>query len=140
MRTPPLCSIGRLFDLRLDGLMHAANVLAGLKLVIAAGFLAYAIEFARALVVGREVDRETLDVVLMAAAGAIAVWAMPALAFVDAGLIRLHATQLVLIAGAVVVIVIERQIEQAIPTDSLVPRYKFAYGRDVRQRAVMDVK
>ena len=50
-------AIGRLLDLRLDGLMHAANLLAGLKLVIAAGFLAYAIEFARAFVVGREVNR-----------------------------------------------------------------------------------
>src|SRR5439155_11518724 len=85
----------------------------GIKLVIAAGFLAYAIEFARAFVVGREVNRETLEFVLMLSAGAMAVWAMPALALADAGLIRLHATQLVLVAGAVVVIVIERQIEQA---------------------------
>ena len=106
-------AIGRLLDLRLDGLMHAANLLAGIKLVIAAGFLAYAIEFARAFVVGREVNRETLEFVLMLAAGAMAVWAMPALAVADAGLIRLHATELVLVAGAVVVIVIERQIEQA---------------------------
>lgn len=106
-------AIGRLFDLRLEGLMQTANVLAGIKLVIAGGFLAYVIEFARALVVGREVNRETLDLMLMLAAGAIAVWAMPGLVFGDAGLIRLHATQLVLIAGAVVVIVIERQLEQS---------------------------
>jgi hypothetical protein len=108
--------VGRLFDLRFDGLMLTANVLAGIKLVIAAGFLAYVIEFARALAVGRDVDRATLDVVLMAAVGAILVWAMPALAFEDAGLIRLHATQLALVAGAVVVIVIERQIEQSAHT------------------------
>ena len=75
--------VGRLFDLRFDGLMLTANVLAGIKLVIAAGFLAYVIEFARALAVGRDVDRATLDVVLMAAVGAILVWAMPALAFDD---------------------------------------------------------
>jgi hypothetical protein len=110
--------VGQLFDLRLDGLMRTANALAGIKLVIAAGFLAYVIEFARALVVGREVNRETLNVVLMLAAGAILVWAMPALAFEDAGLIRLHATQLVLVAGAAVMIVIERQIEQSAPARS----------------------
>jgi hypothetical protein len=106
--------VGRFFDLQLDGLMRTANVLAGVKLVIAAGFLAYVIEFARALAVGREVDRETLDVVLIAAAGAIIVWALPTLAFEDAGLIRLHATQLALVAGAAVMIVVERQIEQSV--------------------------
>jgi undecaprenyl pyrophosphate phosphatase UppP len=105
--------VGRFFDLQLDGLMRTANVLAGVKLVIAAGFLAYVIEFARALAVGREVDRETLDIVLIAAAGAIIVWALPTLAFEDAGLTRLHATQLALVAGAAVMIVIERQIEQS---------------------------
>jgi uncharacterized membrane protein len=105
--------VGRFFDLQLDGLMRTANVLAGVKLVIAAGFLAYVIEFARALTVGREVDRETLDVVLIAAAGAIIVWALPTLAFEDAGLTRLYATQLALVAGAAVMIVVERQIEQS---------------------------
>jgi len=45
--------------------MHIANVLAGIKLVIAAGFVAYVIEFARSLAVGREVDRQTLEVVLI---------------------------------------------------------------------------
>ena len=106
--------VGRFFDLQLDGLMRTANVLAGVKLVIAAGFLAYVIEFARALAVGREVDRETLDVVLIAAAGAIIVWALPTLAFEDAGLTRHYATQLALVAGAAVMIVVERQIEQSV--------------------------
>ena len=110
--------VGRLFDLRLDGLMHIANVLAGIKLVIAAGFVAYVIEFARSLVVGREVDRQTLDVVLMLAAVAVVAWAMPALAIGDAGLIRLYATQLMLIASAAIVIVIERHIEQSAPATS----------------------
>jgi hypothetical protein len=114
--------VGRLFDLRFDGLMLIANVLAGIKLVIAASFLAYAIEFARALAVGREVNRETLNVVLMLAAGTIAIWAMPALAVGDASLIRLHATELALIAGAVVVIVIEEQIEQSAPAPEALPR------------------
>jgi hypothetical protein len=105
--------VGRLFDFGLDGLMRTASVLAGLKLVIATAFLAYLIEFARSLVVGRETDRQTLDVVLLLAVGAIAVWALPPLALQDTSLIRLCASQLMLVAGAVVVVVIERQIEQS---------------------------
>jgi hypothetical protein len=106
--------VGRLFDAGLNGLTNASSVLAGIKLVIAAGFLAYLIEFARALAVGREVDRSTCDVVLLLlAVGAIAVWALPPLALTDGALIRLCASQLVLVAGAVVVIMIERQIEQS---------------------------
>jgi hypothetical protein len=112
---------GKLFSFALDGLMATSSVLAGLKLVIAAGFLAYLIEFARALAVGREVDRGTLDVVLMLAAGAIAVWALPPLALTDPALIRLGASQLVLVAGAVVVIMIERQIEQSVQYRDLRP-------------------
>jgi hypothetical protein len=112
---------GKLFSFMLDGLMATSSVLAGLKLVIAAGFLAYLIEFARALAVGREVDRGTLDVVLMLAAGAIAVWAVPPLALTDPALIRLGASQLVLVAGAVVVIMIERQIEQSAQSRGLAP-------------------
>src|SRR4051812_11815779 len=64
-------NIGRLFDFALDGLMRTSSVLAGIKLVIATGFLAYLIEFARSLAVRREVDRATLDLVLMLAAVAI---------------------------------------------------------------------
>ena len=37
------------FDLTLEGLMRVSGALAGLKLVIAAGLLAYLIEFARAV-------------------------------------------------------------------------------------------
>jgi hypothetical protein len=105
--------VGRLFDFGLEGLMRTSSVLAGIKLVIAVGFVAYLIEFARSLAVGRAVDRNTLDAVLLLAVGAIAVWALPPLALKDAALIRLCASQLVLVAGAVVVILIERQIEQS---------------------------
>ena len=66
-------------DLGLTGLMHTSSVLAGLKFVIAIGFLAYLIDFARALVVGRDVNRETLDVVLVFAAATLMLWAWPAL-------------------------------------------------------------
>jgi hypothetical protein len=105
--------VGGLFEVTLDGRTSASAVLAGIKFVIAAGFFAYLIEFARALVVGREVDRSTLDVVLLMAVGAIAVWVLPPLALADGALIGLCASQLVLVAGAVVVITIERQIEQS---------------------------
>ena len=105
--------VRQLFDLGLDGLMRASSMLAGLKLVIAAGFVAYLIEFTRAFVVGREPNRETLDAVLALAVGAIVIWGLPALALDDAAQIRLHATQLLLLAGAVVVITVERHIEQS---------------------------
>jgi hypothetical protein len=106
----------QVFDLGLDGLVRTSNVLAGIKLVIAAGFVAYLIEFARSLVMRRDVDRGTHDVVLTLAVAATAIWAVPALALDDAGLIRLHATQVLLIAGAIVVIIVERHIEQSAPT------------------------
>ena len=93
--------------------------------MIAAGFLAYLIEFARALVVGRELNRETSDGVLGLAVIAVLVWTLPGLTLNDPGLIRLSATQLMLVAGAVVVITVERQIEEAsrrsLPAAALVP-------------------
>ena len=110
--------VGRLFDFGLAGLMRTSSVLAGVKLVIAVGFLAYLIEFARSLAVGRAVDRSTLDAVVLLALGAIALWALPPLALNDAALIRVCASQLVLVAGAVVVIMVERQIEQSAQTSA----------------------
>jgi len=98
-----------LFDFGMDGLVRTSNLLAGIKFVIAIGFFAYLIDFARALVVGREPNRETLDTVLVLAAGAIVVWAWPALASGDGGLIRLHVTQFLLLAGAMIVVSAERQ-------------------------------
>ena len=68
-----------MLDLGVDGLMRTANVLAAIKLVAAMAFVAYLIDFARALVVGREPDRETLDAVLVLAGAAIMLWAWPAL-------------------------------------------------------------
>jgi hypothetical protein len=102
-----------LFDFGLVGLVHTSNVLAGIKFVIATGFLAYLIDFVRAVVVGRDINRETLDVVLVLAAITLMFWAWPALDSGDAALIRLHATQFLLLAGAMSVILVERQIEEA---------------------------
>jgi hypothetical protein len=103
----------QVFDLGLDGLMRASNTLAAFKLVIAAGFVAYLIEFARALAVRREPNRETIDAVLVLAVVAIAIWTLPALALDDAALIRLSATQLLMVAGAVIVVMAERHVEES---------------------------
>ncbi len=73
------CSISAL-----DGLLRVSNVLAGIKFVVAIAFVAYLIEFARALVVRREPNRETLDAVLLLASVAIVLWAWPALGSGDA--------------------------------------------------------
>ena len=112
----------RLFDFGLDGLMRTANVLAALKLVIAAGFLAYLIDFSRALIMRREPNRETLDAVLLLAGFAIMLWAWPALGSGSGELIRLHATQFLLLTGAMIVILIERNMDEreAVPADDAV--------------------
>ena len=82
------------------------------KFVIAIGFLAYLIDFARALVVGREINRETRDGILVLAACALMFWAWPALMSGDSALIRLHATQFLLLLSPMIVIVFEIQIEE----------------------------
>jgi hypothetical protein len=98
------------FDLGIDGLMLVSGLLATLKLVIAAGFVAYLIEFARALVMRREPNQETLDIVLLLALGAIMLWAWPGFVLDDSGVTRLHATQFLLLSGAAIVILAERQM------------------------------
>src|SRR5262245_12515665 len=101
-----------LFDLGLDGLLRTSSFLAGIKFVIAIAFVAYLIDFARALAMRREPNRETLDAALLLAASGLMLWAWPALHSADGGLIRLHATQFLLLTGAMVVIAIERHVEQ----------------------------
>jgi hypothetical protein len=101
-----------LFDFGLAGLVHTSNVLAGIKFVIAIGFLACLIDFVRAVAVGRDINRETLDVVLVLAAITLRFWAWPALVSGDAALIRLHATQFLLLCGAMIVIVVERPLRR----------------------------
>jgi len=55
------------FDFGLVGLIRTSEMLAGLKMVVAAAFAAYLIEFARSLATRREPNRETVDVVLLLA-------------------------------------------------------------------------
>jgi hypothetical protein len=113
-----------LFDFGLDGLVRTANVLAGIKFVVAIAFLAYLIDFTRSLVVGREPNRETLDAALVLAASAFMLWAWPVLGSGDGTLIRLHATQFLLLIGAMIVISVERHLEEAAgaPQAAAVPR------------------
>jgi hypothetical protein len=100
------------FDLNLTGLVRTANVLAGIKLVIAVGFLAYLIEFARAVVMRREPNRETLDTVLALAACALMLWAWPALGSGSAALIRLEVSQFLMLTGAMIVLLVERHLDE----------------------------
>jgi hypothetical protein len=103
------------FDLGLTGLIRVSELLAGLKMVVAAAFVAYLIEFARALAMRREPNRETVDLALLLALVAAVIWIVPTLWLGDRDLIRLQATQFLLLAGAVVVIMIERQVELSEP-------------------------
>jgi hypothetical protein len=100
-----------LFNLGLTGLIRTASILAVVKLVIAMAFAAYLIELARALAVRREPDREIVDVVLLLALVAVGFWMVPALTQGDAVLIRLQATQFLLLVGAAIVITVERATE-----------------------------
>jgi hypothetical protein len=113
-----------LFDFGLDGLIRTSELLAGVKLVVAAAFAAYLIELARALVMEREPNRETLDVVLLLALAAAIFWIVPALMHGDPNLIRLQATQFLLLIGAAIVIAVERHLEhvaQARASGSVTP-------------------
>jgi hypothetical protein len=99
-----------LFDFGVEGLVRTSYVLSALKFVVAIGFLAYLIDFARALVVGRQPNRETLDTVLALAGASIMISALPVLGSGDGELIRLQAIQFLLLAGALLVIAVERRI------------------------------
>jgi hypothetical protein len=101
--------IRNLFDFSLAGLIRTSEMLAALKMVMAAAFVAYLIEFARALATGREPNRETVDSVLVLALSTVLIWVPATLALGDAGLVRLIAAQFLLLVGAAVVVMIERQ-------------------------------
>ena len=100
----------QLFDLGFNGLVLTSHILAGVKLVIVAAFASYLIEFARSLVMRRDADRETIDVVLILAVADIIICVLPALALGDAAVVRLYATQMLLVAGAITIIVVERHL------------------------------
>lgn len=109
-----------LFDFNYNGLVVVSHVLAGIKLVIVAAFVAYLIEFARSWVMRREADRETIDVVLILAAADIFVGILAAVALGEGAMVRLYATQMMLIAGAITVIIVERHVASEVPAPSRV--------------------
>jgi hypothetical protein len=100
-----------LFDLGLTGLVRTSEMLAGIKMVVAAAFLAYLIEFARGLATRREPNRETVDVVLLLALAVAVLWIVPTVMGGDPDLIRRQATEFLLLVGAAVVITVERHME-----------------------------
>jgi hypothetical protein len=100
-----------LFDFNLDGLIRISNGLAALKFLIAAGFFAYLLEFLRATVTGKSVAQETLNCLLLAAVSSLMFWGWPALATWDAALIRVLATEFLLLSGVLIVIYIEHQLD-----------------------------
>jgi hypothetical protein len=108
----------RLFDVGFNNLTVTSHMIAGIKLVMVAAFVAYLIEFARSWATGRATDRDTTDVVLILAVAGIVMALVPALVLGDAALIRLTATQMLLVAGAITVIVVERHIAPAEPLPS----------------------
>jgi hypothetical protein len=103
--------LSRLFDVGPGSLITIAHVLAGIKLVVAVAFACYLIEFMRSLATRREADRDTIDVVLILAGIGVLLSAFSALVLGDAAAIRLAATQTLLIAGAVTIIVVERHLD-----------------------------
>jgi len=101
-----------LLDLAPEQLLDAASWLAAFKLVAVASLVAYVIEFGRAVLGGRAPDRATTNAVLVLAVATVAIWIMPALAFEPASATPAHVAQLLLVAGALIVITIERHIEE----------------------------
>jgi hypothetical protein len=107
---------GDVFDLGHAGLIRVQEALAGLKMVVAAAFLAYLIEFVRAVATRCEPDRKTVDVVLLLALGTAIIWILPTMALGDHDIIRLQMTRLLLLVGAAIVLMVERHIEHSAPT------------------------
>jgi hypothetical protein len=101
----------RLLDLPLDGLLRISSALAGIKFVVAVGFLAYLIDFARACAMEREPDRTTLDLVLLLALATVLLSVFPALALGDAEALRRPVSYLLLLTGALTVLAMERGVE-----------------------------
>ena len=93
--------------------MRMASLLAAMKLIVAFAFVTYLIDLARALAVGRRSDRATVDLVLLLALAACVLRLMPALAQTDTSGWRLQATELLLLAGAAIVVAAEGWRERA---------------------------
>jgi len=105
-----------LLDLRVGGFTRAGALLGGVKFSVAAAFAAYLILFFGGLMVGREPAREIIESVLTLAVIGILIFAVPALAAGDAGATRLYATELLMVIGAAIVLIVEPdEHEQKVP-------------------------
>jgi hypothetical protein len=102
-----------MFDFGRTGFAGTASLLAGIKLLAASLFVAYVIDFSRGVAIGRDSDRSTLDTALLLAASVIVIWALPAFIDHNAEMIRLYATQFLLVMGAVIVTLVEQTKERA---------------------------
>lgn len=117
----------RLLDLEPASLVRVAAAFGGLKLIAASAFLACMIGFVRTLVTTRNPDDETTDLCLILALATVLLSAIPALASGDGELIRLCATQFLLIVGAGIIVGVERSMLGAAsdPASVLAPRRSF---------------
>ena len=100
-----------LLDLGPDGIIQTASGLAAFKLVVVASLVAYLIEFIRAVFSKRVPDRATVNVVLAFTVATVAIWIMPALAFDGAAAAPAHVAQLLMVAGALFLITVERHLD-----------------------------
>ena len=89
----------------------------------------YLIAFLRGLIVGREPARHMVDSMLMLATAAGLVFAAPALVAGDSGLIRLYASQFLLVIGAAIVLAVEHNAPHPVEEpDTTAVRSSAAYG------------
>jgi hypothetical protein len=120
------------FGLRIDGMLVVSKALASLKLLIVAAMAAFLIEFVRAIAERHEPDRATIDAVLMLAFIFALTLVLSALGTNDIDLVRTLATQVMLVCGAVIVTMVERDAEGRVPVaQSSVP---VVYKEPVEQR------
>ena len=102
-----------LFDFNLDGLIRTAQVLAGIKLVVAVRVRRLSDRFfARTLDAARAEPRNPRLGAAVRQRGDRRCGPGRRSAAEIPGLIRLHATQFLLLTGAMIVVVVERQIEE----------------------------
>jgi len=103
------------FDLDPGGLAAVASTLAGIKLVIASLFLAVLVDFLRGIQSEEGSDGATIDAALLFGAIGIAAWAIPAYYSGSTEVFRLHATHVLMVAGAVVLVAMERLLPRSAP-------------------------
>ncbi len=107
------------FGWGLDGMLILSKALAGLKLLAVAAMVGFLIEFVRAIAERREPDRATVNMVLGLALMLVSSLALPALTISDPEIVRIYATQIMLVSGAAIVTVAERETEWRAPVVKL---------------------